>query len=148
MGTNGEKDNGLVFQTFTKTILAVRNVPAFLADRKNDAEVSVDPGAPAPAQVELAGWIGEFFGVMIGIGQDSFHTVLYLRPYGTVPLERCKIFRKDEDRDNLLERFGAILSETKTLNKRYLTITTVKLTLTLLKNEHHIVTRFLQSPMA
>jgi putative transposase len=30
-------------------------------------------------------------------------------------IERCKIFRNDEDRDNILERFGVILSETKTL---------------------------------
>ena len=29
-------------------------------------------------------------------------------------IERCKIFRNDKDRDNFLERFGVILSETKT----------------------------------
>src|SRR4030043_252548 len=29
-------------------------------------------------------------------------------------IEGCKIFRNDKDRDNFLERFGAILSETKT----------------------------------
>jgi putative transposase len=29
-------------------------------------------------------------------------------------IERCKIFRNDKDRDNFIERFEVILSETKT----------------------------------